>query len=98
MKGIILTLTILSLLSSTKSSTTVVLTPFLVCVSGVSVITLVTSSPGIHSPPCAGSPDHEPGLDETTSSFTTLGSPTHVVCHAFHTVPSEFVFSANTAS
>ena len=89
-KGIRVTLTILSPLVSTKSSTTLVVTPVLVCVSTVSVISLVTCSPACHSPPCAGSPDHAPLEVDWTSDDTTAGSPTHVVCHEFQTVPNEF--------
>ena len=89
-KGIRVTLTILSPLVSTKSSTTLVVTPVLVCVSTVSVISLVTCSPACHSPPCEGSPLHAPFDVDCTSEDTTEGSPTHVVCHEFQTVPSEF--------
>jgi len=60
MNGINDTDTTLSFLVSTKSSTTLVVTPVLVCVSTVSVISLVTVSPATHSPPCVGSPAQEP--------------------------------------
>ena len=97
-KGITDTLTTLLFLVSTKSSTTDVLTPVLACISGVSVISFVIIVPCVHVPPWAGSPDQEPGVDACVSVSTTVGSPTHVVCHAFQTVPSEFWFSDNTAS
>ena len=98
MKGISATLTILSFLVSTISSTTLVVTPVLVCISGVSVISLVISSPATHSPPCDGSPLHEPLEVADTSDETTEGSPAHVVCHEFQTVPIALAFSDMTAS
>ncbi len=98
MKGIIDTDTTLSFLVSTKSSTTLVVTPVLVCVSGVSVISLVTCKPATHSPPCAGSPDHEPFEVAWTSELTCDGSPAHVVCQLFQTVPNALPFPAITAS
>ena len=96
--GIIDTDTILSFLVSTKSSTTEVVTPVLVCISGVSVISLVISVPACHVPPCNGSPFHEPAEVDCTSVDTVEGSPTHVVCHEFQTVPNEFPTPARTAS
>ena len=98
MKGITLTLTTLSFLVSTKSSTTEVFTPCLDWISGVSVISVVITVPWTHSPPWAGSPDHEPGTDASALVDVTIGSPTHVVCQLFHIVPSEFWFSDRTAS
>lgn len=96
--GIMLIPTVLVFLSSVNSSTTEVLIPDLVCVSGVSVIVLVVLDPGTQVPPCPGVPSHAPARLETVSVPVLLGCPTHDVCQLFHTVPSEFPTPANTVS